>query len=177
MDNHLWAKEAVNYLVKKGIVNGVSTVKFSPEANVTREQFAKMAVLMTASYNQNSVSAFSDVSTDEWYSSYVASAAVAGLVNGRPDGTFGVGEYITREDIAVILMRIAELKGIKFNDGQIKISDFSSVSDYAARSVNSLNSIGIIKGNEKGEFEPKRYATRAEAAVLIYALQKECEVK
>ena len=177
MANQEWAKEAVASLTRRGIVNGVSATEFNPDGNVTREQFTKMAVLADGIYDKNSSAEFTDADENAWYYSYISSARESNLITGRPDGSFGVGEYITKEDIAVIMMRIMVLNGKSPSDGECMISDISAVSDYAVDAVKMLNSYGIIKGDENARFEPKRYSTRAEAAFVIYSLLKECDVK
>ena len=42
------------------------------------------------------------------------------------------------------------------------------ISDYAKDAVYAMYSENIISGYETGEFRPKNFATRAEAAVMLW---------
>lgn len=48
-----------------------------------------------------------------------------------------------------------------------QINDFNSISSYAQEAVQDLNDRGIIKGDQKGNFNPKSAITRAEAATIL----------
>ncbi|MCH7320595.1 S-layer homology domain-containing protein [Solibacillus sp. MA9] len=55
-----------------------------------------------------------------------------------------------------------------------QINDFNSISSYAQEAVQDLNDRGVIKGDQKGNFNPKNPITRAEAAtILVGALELE----
>lgn len=170
MQNHTWACEAVNYLFDNDIVNGVSDFSFAPSNNITREQFTKLIceAFAVGGIPNNQVE-FSDVDKNAWYYSYIQRMASNGLINGVDNGIFGVGSDITRQDMAVIMYRVGESRGI-FSSVNSKNSfvDNSSISDYALGAVNALKEYGILKGDETGCFNPKASATRAESAQMIY---------
>ena len=110
---------------------------------------------------------FSDAVKTEYYYIHIMKARNAGLVIGRPDGSFGVGEKITRQDAAVMIYRLLAKNGRRRQVGaNAAFSDFSEVADYAAEAVLCLCEIGIISGFDDG-IKPAAYLTRAEAAKLI----------
>lgn len=166
-----WAKESILALYQKGIVSGMSEDTFEPQGLVTREQFAKMLVLACGLYQENAVCTFSDVPDGAWYQSYVASAAASGIVFGMDEEHFGVGQNITREDMAVMVYRAAKKTG-KLSDAEqgTVFADENEISDYAKEAVNTLKARGIMSGKGENRFEPKAYATRAEAAKMIHGL-------
>ena len=166
-----WATEAILALTDKGIVNGIGGGKYAPNNFVTREQFAKMLVLVCGLYQENAVCSFSDVPDGAWHQSYVASAAANGIVFGMDEEHFGVGQNITREDMAVMVYRAAKKTG-KLSDAEqgTVFADENEISDYAKESVNTLKARGIMSGKGENRFEPKAYATRAEAAKMINGL-------
>ena len=165
-----WAVEAITALAGKGIVSGSGDGKFNPNNSVTREEFTKMTILAIGMYDSNAECDFSDVGKDEWYYSYIASAAERGIINGIGDGSFGTGTRITREDMAVIVKRAAEAVGKSFT--QIKpISEFSDsymIADYARDSIEELYCAGVINGVGGNAFAPTENCTRAQAAKIIY---------
>ncbi|MDQ8736923.1 S-layer homology domain-containing protein [Paenibacillus sp. LHD-38] len=46
-----------------------------------------------------------------WYYKAAAAAEQLGVVTGKPDGSFGVNDSITRQDMAVIIARLADVLG------------------------------------------------------------------
>lgn len=159
-----WAEEAVNTLSEKGIVNGVGNGRFEPMRSVTREEFLKM-LLSSLNIAQLTTSAeFSDVDNDKWYSGWIAAGAESGIITGRADNTFGVGESISREDCAVMIFRALKLEKAT---GAVDFTDADSVSEYAKDAVSSMKKHGIIKGMEDGAFYPNKTCSRAEAAVML----------
>lgn len=165
-----WAKEAVTYLYKKGIVSGVNKNEFCPSNNVTREEFITM-LMKSQTSELNGICKFSDVTEDAWYYPYVATAFERGIVYGISEDTFGIGNYITRQDMMVMIARVLtdDKNGIRTAD---ELSDFDAVSDYAKEAVKTLYEKGIVSGNENKMIEPMKYTTRAEAAQLIYNIVK-----
>ena len=157
-----WAKDAINNLYDKGIVNGVSKSAYNPSGDVKREEFVKMIDTLYSS--DSTVSSFADVNQNEWYASYINKAVAAGIIKGMNENTFGLGQGVTREDMAVMIVRALKLET---NITGETFLDDSSIADYAKEAVYTLRSKGIISGTGNGNYEPKRVMTRAEAAVLI----------
>lgn len=167
-----WAKTAVNYLYSKGIVNGKGNGKFEPEALVTREEFVKMLLCAFGTEVKMYEMPFYDVVNGEWYHSYIATAYSKGIVNGTSENSFGIGESITREDMAVMLDN--GIKKMNYKTQEVKTSitfaDYSDISDYAKDSVSRLYKAGIVNGMGNGIYAPKEGFTRAMAAQVIYNL-------
>lgn len=112
---------------------------------------------------------FDDSKASDWHNKYIAAAFTNGIVAGESENIFGVGEKITRQDMAVILYRAAKYKGMTFDSAKTEFSDDTEISDYAQEAVYSLKNAGIINGLEDGAFAPKQAATRAQAAQMIYS--------
>lgn len=169
-----WAKEAIIYLTKKGVVNGTGGSRFNPGDTLTREQLVKMAVTAFDIEESAFEVQFKDVDTAAWYAPYIAAAYKSGAVTGISESEFGVGDTVTREQIAAIIYRSAGMG----TDGEAE-NAFSSedISPYAKEAVLQMQKRGIITGDENGKFNPKSSATRAEAAVMIYRAMKNAEVK
>lgn len=161
-----WAKEAIEYLYKKGVVNGVGDGLFSPNNNVTRAEFIKMIISGSAIGISDADSPFGDVANDSWYAPYVVAASEAGLVLGDDKGNFNPDATITREGMVTILYRsIGAPSG-----GKAEFTDDAEISPYAKNAVIYFASKGIVNGVGDGRFAPKANATRAEAAVIIYRI-------
>lgn len=166
LDSVSWAKTAIEYLFDKGVVNGKADGVYAPDDNVTRAEFIKIIVVAMGISGDIEDTPFTDVEENEWYAPYIAAAYKGGVVLGAEDGAFYPNASITREDMATILYRAL---GVKAQDGaSLKFIDANSVSDYAKEAVSFLASKKIINGFEDGSFGPKKNATRAETAVMVY---------
>ncbi len=168
IDGVVWAKEAIADLYSKNIINGKDADSFAPNDYILREEFVKMIVALLGVEISTAETSFSDVNPNAWYAPYIASSQRAGFIKGYSDSVFGVGNHITRQDVAVILNRIASLS---VGETSVTFTDESDISDYAAEAVNNLSASGVINGSN-GAFMPKSYSTRAETACMIYRLSK-----
>lgn len=168
MAGYEWANDAVSNLCSIGIVNGVSENTFAPSANVKREEFVKMLILAFESYNPGFECNFRDVVPSQWHYPYIAFAVQSQLVTGIDDTTFGSGRSITREDMAVLVYRAVSKKLALPGSSVIEFNDGEYISDYALQAVSALSEANLINGKGNGNFDPKSFSTRAEAAQMIY---------
>ena len=170
MASSVWAKEAVEALYKKGVVSGTGDGSFEPERSVTREEFVKMAAIAFDLEDSSAACEFTDVEDDRWSYSYIAAMAEKGLVFGVGDGNFNAEGVITRQDMALIIKRIADYKELSLEKLReyTGFTDGSGISDYAFEAVQYLYECGVVNGFEDGSFKPQDTTTRAQAASLIY---------
>ena len=169
MDENHWAYENIKKLNELGIVNGDEKGNFNPSQNVTREQFLKMLVETLEIKTTVGTNNFADVDADAWYSKYISTGVENGIINGITKDVFGVGSSISRQDMAVMIKRVIDLKNIKVEAKEAIFNDNTLISDYAKDAVYAVRSSGIIEGYE-GMFNPKSSLTRAEAATVIIRL-------
>lgn len=167
LDTVPWAYEAISTLSDKGIINGREENKFVPDDEVTREEFTKMCVVMMNLDVTDQSIVFDDEKDGEWYLGYISAARKNNIVSGKGDGSFGIGEAISRQDAAVILYNILKNNGLS-NDKGIDFDDSDMISDYAIDAINVLSANGVINGVGDNMFSPLGRLTRAEAAKLIF---------
>lgn len=164
-----WAAEAINALAKEGIVSGVGNGRFEPDTLVTREEFIVMIVNLLGLKPSGMVTMdFMDVKSDAWYYRSMLAAYSCGIIIGKGDGSVGIGEEITRQDMAVMAYRAM---GMTETDAA-EFADSAEIADYAKEAVGALSAKGILNGFEDRTFRPKNFATRAEAAKIIYELYR-----
>ena len=172
LESSAWAIEYIERLAVLHMVNGRAERVFEPESPVTREEFTKLLVLAAGLEPDEETPAFPDVVADGWYAPYVASAVKNGLVQGYPDGSFGIGQEITREEAVVLLSRTLSHGGYKMSDKSANLifADQNEISEFAADAVALCVGAGVIQGDDAGCFAPKRQITRAETAKVICKL-------
>jgi hypothetical protein len=146
-------------------------LSFAPFATVTRAQFAKM-LAETFAIEGSAKNSFTDVNADEWYAPYVGAASEAGIINGYPDGTFGVNNEITRQDAAVMIARALMYKNINCEKAALSYGDNDAIASYATEAVEIMLASGIMSGRENNSVAPYGNMTRAEAATVFYRVLK-----
>ncbi len=145
--------------------------QFMPSYTMTRAMFVtiigRLSKINTGSY---STTQFNDVDMGSWYGPYVAWASQSGIVNGYGDGTFLPNASISREQMAVIIMRYAKFCGVTLPEKapQAAFDDDSLFGDWAKDSVYNAQKTGLISGRPDNTFDPKGTATRAEVCTVIY---------
>jgi len=160
------------------LMEGTSTspMLFSPKAPLTR------AMAVTVLYrNQEAVPSiaygnpFSDVKDGAWYADAVKWAYHNSIVTGVSEDIFDPNAYITRQDLAVLLMRYMGFLDINLPVTMqwIIFSDEDEISGYAMNAFQTLNKLGIINGagtDSGGQIiiNPKGQATRAEFAAMLH---------
>lgn len=173
IENYDWAKDAILALREKGIINGKSESVFAPEDNVLREEFTKMIVKIAVPENVTRTMTFDDVNTSDWYYEYIRDAYGCGIINGVSENLFGAGNAITRQDMCVIIANALKLGGkTATTDGELDFADSEKIADYAKDAVAMLAELGIVNGYDDNTFRPSGFATRAEAAKMIYSMLK-----
>ncbi len=174
LENHEWARESIEGLLKAGVVSPAADGKYRPADNITREEFTKLLVCAFSLVNSEAKCEFSDVSEDKWYYIYVASAFENKITEGRGDGSFGIGDRIKRQDMAVLVYRTVKALGSELEKTaeEFEFADDESIAEYAKEATYAMQTAGIINGDDTGNFRPDGNATRAEAAKVIYMLMK-----
>ncbi|MEK5439888.1 MULTISPECIES: pullulanase [Paenibacillus] len=167
-----WAFHAIQSLAAKQIVSGVTTTEFNPKSNVSRAEFTALLVRALGLNAEGPVQS-TDIKSDAWYSSYVATASKLGIVSGRSKDTFAPNASITREEMAIMVIRALEVKSGKKIEPAVGVTTFadaSSISKWADSYVKTAAGLGLLQGRENNQFAPKGWMTRAESAQIIYTL-------
>ena len=173
-----WAKDTVNDMASRLIMEGSGEGRFEPDRDITRAEFAAVMVkglgLMRPGTGKD---VFKDVAKGSWYYDAVAIAYANGIIDGYEDGTFGPMETITREQAMVMTARAMKLTGLKAEltadmaDQLLAgFTDAGEAADYAKLSMAASIKTGIITGRDSDTAAPKSNITRAEVAVIVKRL-------
>lgn len=161
-----WARESVERLYAVGAISAAE--QFRPNDSVTREEFVKLMAVTLRLAKTSQTADFTDVAADAWYAPYIAAAQAMGIVTGHEDGRFGVGEQMTRQDMAVMLCRALEALAVQLPDENAGLfTDDSEISGYARSAVYAMRNAGVINGLGNGCFGPEQNASRAQSAKLL----------
>lgn len=164
----VWAKEALEKLVEKGIFDGYEDYTIRPRAYITRAEFAKIIVKAFELNIEVMENSLTDIDQNAWYYPYVSTLYYKGIIKGYRDNTFKPEYMITREEAATILVRVLHYLNIQLPINAEKVlKDYDEIAYYAKENVNALYKGNIINGISEGVFMPKKMLTRAEVAVMI----------
>lgn len=99
-----WYNNAISTLTNMGIINGYSDGGFHPNANITRAEFATMAVRFFTETEEMKwgEDAFTDID-GHWANRYINLAYMLQLVSGYPDGSFHPQQDITRAEAMTLV--------------------------------------------------------------------------
>ena len=165
-----WAQDSIDRLRKYNIIHGDGAGNFRPGEGIKREEFLKLLLeVFGIDVDETAKAEFADVKTGEWYYGYVATAYKMGIVTGYDANTFGIGDIVTRADMAVMLLRVINAKEIVL-DTNVRaqaFTDFDAIPEYARYSASILQQAGIVQGDTFGNFMPGKELTRAESAVVF----------
>ena len=115
---------------------------------------------------------FPDVPADHWAADSINYLVDKGAINGKPDGTFAPTEEIDRASAAVIM---ASTLNLPIEEGaQPTFEDAKN--HWAAKYIAAVEKAGVIKGDDKGNFNPDGKINRASMASMLvnaYDLEKQ----
>ncbi len=165
-----WAEDAINFMYDEGIANADEEgYSFRPGENITRGEFAMYLIKTLGLDSVTPGENFADVSDKAIYADEIAIGKILGVLSGVGDNKYMPEASISRQDLMTICVRAMKyVKGVNTNSTDLSAyPDGDKVSAYAVKSVAAMLTLGIIKGNEKGEINPLGNTTRAEAAVIM----------
>lgn len=107
---------------------------------------------------------FSDVPASYWAAESITRAAELGLVNGRSDGKFGVGQSMTRAAFVAVLCRLFQWELVSPASGSFTDNEDSAKWYYSAVETAYLH--GAVTQQEEN-FRPGDAVTRQEMAIML----------
>lgn len=162
-----FAQDYIKTLASEGMINGYEDGSFKPDNTITRAEFAKLVSVIFEITSQD-VREYEDVTSDDWFKPYVDKLSGAGIVTGY-DGKFSPYDNITRQDAAVICLRISEKRSAKL-DGESEFADKADIASYALEAVGALAANEIMNGDGTN-FYPLNNLTRGETAAILCRLK------
>ena len=159
--NH-WAKENIEFVAARGLLNGTGNNKFSPDSSMTRGMFVtalgRLAGADVSSYT-----------TGSYYLGYIEWASKNGIVNGTGSGKFAPDQSISREQMAVIMQNYAKAVGFDLPKAHAEntFADNAKIGSYAKDAVKSMQMAGVLAGKNGNKFDPQGTATRAEVSAVL----------
>ena len=166
-----WAKDIVEKFENTYGLSESDFGTYDYTQNITREIFCNMAdyTLRQNGYDTGhyDLNPFEDVSSPT-----VSRLYALGIINGKSETVFAPSDYITREEAAVIVYRMAEFmkKNIPKTDDTPYYNDENQISDWAVNAVKVMRKMGIMQGVGENEFSPKSTYTIEQSITVMARL-------
>ncbi len=157
-----WASGVIDELSGLGYISGYPDGSFKPGNRISRAEFA--TVLVKAFQLPAASGQVFDDTAGHWSRDYIGAAHAAGIVSGYSESSFGPDDPITREQMAVMIAKAAEIEDATET---ITFTDSGQVSAWAGGALAAVAQGGIMQGYPDGAFAPLKEATRAEAVTVI----------
>ena len=164
-----WFYDNVRYAEENGLFSGITSTTFEPNTAITRGMLVTVLWRAEEKPVVNYLMTFADVDEGEYYSEAVRWAASEQIVKGYSEEEFAPNKLITREEMAAIINRYADYKGIEtVQTGDLtQFSDRAQISDWATENVSWAVGNGILSGKGEGILDPNGNTTRAETAAIL----------
>lgn len=164
-----WFIDSVIWAYEKGLMSGISKepMLIAPHSNTTRGMVVTMLYRLEgepAAFGNP----FDDISSDSYYADAVRWAYAENIVEGLGNRKFAPDNPVTREQMAVILMNYAKIKGydVSGENELAEYSDASNISGWALDAVSWANSKGLIQGSGN-KLMPGGNAERCQVATIF----------
>lgn len=170
MGSYAWAKPSVEFLFQAGIANGFTKTQFGPAQNIRRCDFVLM-LCRAFQFQSSSKTSFPDVPPESYYAGAAAAAKDLGITQGN-QGLFMPNKALTRQEAMVMIKRALIAAGRSVSAGNLSVlksyGDYSQISDYAKDAVATLVQMGVVRGNQANQLNPRATISRAEMAVILH---------
>ncbi|MGQ5390065.1 MULTISPECIES: S-layer homology domain-containing protein [unclassified Paenibacillus] len=157
-----WAEKYIRDLIEAGVIAGYPDGAFKPDHKITRAEFVTL-VVKAFNLNERNGNVFADTG-NHWAKAAISTAEAQGLVSGYSDTTFGPDDYITREQVAEIIVRATK---IDITSEGANYIDRAEISDWAKAAIATATSKGLLDGYPDGTLKPQGNTSRAEAVTVI----------
>ena len=169
-----WARYDIDISIKTGLLPKLNRIEYT--GDITRLEVCELADNLIEKINPVEASDAENPFSDTKNKS-VVSLYNLGIIQGKSESEFKPYDFITREEFAKILMSVFEYT---CNDKEetksgFDFADEDDVSAWAKESVKSCAGLGLFRGDEKGNFNPKDNSSKEECIVTLNRLYKIAE--
>lgn len=170
--NKHWGRESAEFVAARNIFNGTGENQFAPNDKMSRAMAATVLYRLENEPETSAKLIFKD-GIDDWAKEAVIWAADKNIIGGDENGNYNGSAPVTRQELAAMIYRYADMAGMDTAQGGMAIREFSDweqISEWAMSAMQWAVACGLIQGNEDGTINPTGTATRAEVATVIKRL-------
>lgn len=160
------------------MLDSTSINKGELENNINRQVLLELIFReLNIKINEDIISDFEDISSDSAYAKYINTAHDLGLINGYSNNIFGPKDYVSREQLIVIMMRVYDCLLDRSYITQTvydkeKFNDIYTAGDWSRKAIEVAKDMELINGRGDNKFYPREFTTEKEALTVINRLNK-----
>ncbi|MGE7911027.1 S-layer homology domain-containing protein [Lysinibacillus xylanilyticus] len=162
-------ESGLRYLISKGALKQDANGSYRPNDTVTRGEFATYIAKALNLEKKDNIT-FTDVPDTYLFATDIKLAATAGIITGYTDGSFKPDAHISREHMAVMLIRAVDYLKIPKGTSSITFKDNAAIFKDFRQDIAIGAELGLIKGSSNNLFLPKDNATIGEASTFVLRL-------
>ena len=165
-----WFYDDVMFVYENGLMEGISNTQFGPYETQMRGRMAEILWRMEGSPAPKVKNSFVDVEDGARYADAIAWITENDILSGYSKDSFGPGDPITWEQLAVMFYRYAQYKGydISIKGSQEELKDMDSTMDDAGKAVLWAVSNGLIREESDVLSALQDPVSRAEIAAMLH---------
>ena len=181
-----WAAKQIEILTEKGVIIGYPDGTFKPDDNVSRAEFASMAIKALGQEHTTVAQPvkFNDIEPGFWAYDAIQKALYFDLISCPPQGEpFRPDDTVTRAEsisVAVNALTTEQISDMKAKEVlSKKFADVNEVPEWfviPAGKAEILHMLVTIPSANKAKVEANRPATRAEVAAILYEMMEQAKL-
>ncbi|MDD3271224.1 MAG: S-layer homology domain-containing protein, partial [Syntrophomonadaceae bacterium] len=156
----------INYMAKRGLINGFPDGTYHPGEGLTRAQAAVLFCKIRGLNPTEKNSTFNDVVGNHWAAGYIAAAVKAGYITGFPDGTYRPQAILTRAQGINLFLQLATEKD---SSEEIPALQDLDKNHWAANSIAIALAAGMIEAQDS-KIQPEQPFARGDLARALSIL-------
>ena len=181
-----WAASQINLLSEQGVIVGYPDGTFKPDANVTRAEFAAMAIRALGQQHTKVAQPvhFTDIDEEYWAYSDIQKALYFDLISCdkagelfRPEDSVSRAESLT---VAVNALTTETISQAKAKEVLAQVyTDANSIPEWfliPAGKAEILGMVVVAPSAQKAALEAERPATRAEVAAILFNMMEQAKL-
>ena len=181
-----WAASQINLLSEQGVIVGYPDGTFKPDANVTRAEFAAMAIRALGQQHTKIAQPITYADVDENYWAYqdIQKAVYFDLIsNSKENDLFRPEDSVSRAESLSVAVNALTTETISVDKAKEVLErqyvDANSIPEWfliPAGKAEILGMIVVAPSAKKASLEADRPATRAEVAAILFKMMEQAKL-
>jgi hypothetical protein len=186
VDSNHWAAAEIKLLSEQGVIVGYPDGTFKPDENVTRAEFAAMAIRALNQHHTKVIQPvnFTDVTPEHWAYEDIQKALYFDLISYEKEGElFRPDDSVSRAESMSVAVNALTTETISLEKAKSVLAkryiDTHTVPEWfliPAGKAEILGMIVVIPSAEKAALEAVRPATRAEVAAILFKMMEQAKL-
>jgi len=185
MEENHWAYSQIKILTEKNVAVGYPDGSFHPDENVTRAEFASMAIKALGQENTTIAQPinFTDIDSEFWAYDAIQKAVYFDLItNTKDDEKFRPEDPVSRAEALAVAVNALTTEQISVQKAKEVLSkvytDYESIPEWFVVSAGKAQILGMVvcMPDKTKSMEADRPATRAEITAILYNMMEQAKL-